>query len=440
MPFLGLPNIKTISRDEAGGQLRFVVESTTTPLCPHCHSDHLHKWTPKKDQHFMDIPTHGHPTAIWLDRKRWKCVTCGKTFLEHLEWVNDSRKMTKRLAEFIKKESLKETFASLSEAIGVDPKTIKNVFEEHVATLQNNFHFETPEILGIDEIHLMKKPRGIFTNIGERTILDILKDRNKTTVISYLKTLVTKKIQLVTMDMWRPYRDAVTEVIPHAQVIIDKFHVVRLANHALEKVRKANRGILKPSQKRDLMHDRFILLKRNKELSDQEFFTLSHWLNNYEDLAKAYALKEAFYDIYDARDGKEAYNRYEIWESGLTSDIKPYFDDLHRAVNNWYKEIFSYFTYRHTNAYTESLNNIVRHIDRDGRGYSFEVLRAKLIYTHGIIKQKTVRSGNSYNRDAFMVGKSTYGDMMKMSTASREKTLYYGADIARLENLVKYGQ
>lgn len=127
----------------------------------------------------------------------------------NLTWVDDTRKMTKRLAEYIKTESLKKTFASLSQIIGIDPKTIKNVFEEHVATLQNNFHFETPEILGIDEIHLMKKPRGIFTNIGEQTILDILKDRNKTTVISYLKTLDTKKIQLVTMDMWR--RAAITE-------------------------------------------------------------------------------------------------------------------------------------------------------------------------------------------------------------------------------------
>lgn len=83
--------------------------------------------------------------------------------------------------------------------------------------------------------------------------------------------------------------------------------------------------------------------------------------HNYEDLAKAYALKESFYDIYDARDGKEAYNRYETWESGLTADIKPYFDDLHRAVNNWQKDIFSYFTYRHTNAYTESLKYCTSH-------------------------------------------------------------------------------
>lgn len=440
MPFLGLPDIKTLSRDEAGDQLRFVVESTLVPSCPHCYSTHLHRWTPKKDQHFMDIPTHGKKTAIWLDRKRWKCVSCGKTFLERLDWADESRKMTKRLVKHIQAASLKETFTSLSDAIGVDPKTIKNVFEEYIQTLQNSYCFETPEVLGIDEIHLMKKPRGVITNIREKTIVDILKDRNKPTIINYLKSIDHSKVKLVTMDMWRPYRDAVSEVTPDAQIIVDKFHVVRMANDAMERVRKVNRGKLKPNQRRDLMHDRFILLKRQHELNDSEAFTLSHWINNYEDIATAYHLKESFYGIYEARDATEAYNRYEEWERGLTTDMRPYFDDLRKAVSNWHKEIFSYFSHRHTNAYTESVNNIIRHIDRDGRGYSFEVLRAKVIYTHGIIKQKTFRSGNGYSRDAFMVGKSTYGDMMNMTTATKEKTLYYGADIERIERMREFGQ
>ena len=65
------------------------------------------------------------------------------------------------------------------------------------------------------------------------------------------------------------------------------------------------------------------------------------------------------------------------------------------------------------------------------------MLKAKLIYTHGIIKQKTVRSGNGYNRDAFMVGKLTYGGSVGFSTLTGEKTLYYGADIAHLEHIVE---
>lgn len=40
-----------------------------------------------------------------------------------------------------------------------------------------------------------------------------------------------------------------------------------------------------------------------------------------------------------------------------------------------------------TNAYTESLNSLIRATDRIGRGYSFEVLRAKMLWAEGTIKK-----------------------------------------------------
>jgi transposase len=61
---------------------------------------------------------------------------------------------------------------------------------------------------------------------------------------------------------------------------------------------------------------------------------------------------------------------------------KEAFYPLTRAVNNWMPEIMAYFDHPVTNAYTESLNNLGRVMNRLGRGYSFEALRAKiLLYT-----------------------------------------------------------
>jgi transposase len=69
--------------------------------------------------------------------------------------------------------------------------------------------------------------RLVFTNIGENTILDLISSRKKQTVINALYRFKSlKKIKYVTMDMWRPYRDAVNAVLPHAVIVIDKFRVV----------------------------------------------------------------------------------------------------------------------------------------------------------------------------------------------------------------------
>src|SRR2546426_12341019 len=56
------------------------------------------------------------------------------------------------------------------------------------------------------------------------------------------------------------------------------------------------------------------------------------------------------------------------------------FHELVTVMGNWETEIFAYFDHPITNAYTESLNNLIRMTNRIGRGYSFNAIRAKLLY------------------------------------------------------------
>lgn len=64
----------------------------------------------------------------------------------------------------------------------------------------------------------------------------------------------------------------------------------------------------------------------------------------------------------------------------MTGRQKKQFKPLLRALNNWEKEILNYFKYGFTNAYTEGMNNMLGTIQEVGRGYSFDVLRAKVIH------------------------------------------------------------
>lgn len=117
------------------------------------------------------------------------------------------------------------------------------------------------------------------------------------------------------MDMWRPYKDAVNTVLPHAKVVLDKFHVVRMANQALDSVRKALRDKMTAKERRTLMRERFILLKRKHDLNERELFLLDTWLGNIPDLKEAYELKEEFYWIFDTNDPYEGIERYNQWKS-----------------------------------------------------------------------------------------------------------------------------
>ncbi|WP_231638408.1 hypothetical protein [Rubeoparvulum massiliense] len=87
--------------------------------------------------------------------------------------MDEKRASTKKLVVYIEKQSLSHTFFSIAEEISIDEKTVRNIFRDYVNRLEEKIIFETPQWLGIDEIHVIK-PRCIFTNIKERTMLDIL--------------------------------------------------------------------------------------------------------------------------------------------------------------------------------------------------------------------------------------------------------------------------
>jgi transposase len=80
-------------------------------------------------------------------------------------------------------------------------------------------------------------------------------------------------------------------VLPQARIVVDKFHVVRMANDALERVRKGLRKELKPSQSRTLKGDRKILLKRAHEVSDRERLIMETWTGAFPQLLAAYTTK-----------------------------------------------------------------------------------------------------------------------------------------------------
>jgi len=439
---LNLPNIKILDMKESEHDYRFLVESTTLSLshCPKCGTvANLYKHG-KKQQLFFDLPMHAKRVGIYVNRQRYKCRECNETFFENLPDMDVNRSVTNRLINWIQEASLEKTFTSVAEEIGVDEKTVRNIFNDYVAKLEAQTDFRTPKWLGIDEVHLLKSYRCVITDVENKSVIDILRKRNKDMVISYLSKLQDiDKIELVAMDMWRPYKDAVNMVAPHAKIVIDKFHVVKLANEALEKIRKANRQNVSAKERRQLMRDRYVLLTRRKDLNDfDDQIKLEVWTDMFPLLGQAYELKEQFFDIYEAKTVDEAYKLYQEWLSNVPKELMTYFEDLIKAMTNWEEEIFNYFTSPITNAYTESLNRLIKTINHIGRGYSFEALRAKILFTQGYRKVK--------RKKKFKEIEVTFGKMLPDQMPNWLKPEYewvyeeiYGADFSTLIKAIDEG-
>ena len=361
-------------------------EPTACPKCGQASGFLGHGTRP---QRVMDIPTHGKRASVTITRKRYRCRACGATFLQPVEGLHEGGSMTTRLVNHIRQASLTRTFADLAHEIGVDEKTIRNVFNAYVEHLDRIVKFPTPTVLGIDEVHLIGNARCVFTDPVAPSLIGMLEKRNKPDVIRFLQGLPDKeRVKVVTIDMWKPYRDAVRQVLPEAAIVVDKFHVVRMATDAVETVRRGLRDSMNTTVRRKMMRSRYLLLRRTHQLKPDDLDTLKQWTDQFPELYYAYTAKEQFYSIWELTDRADAEAAYGRWVDALDLRSERFFRPLVTAIGNWHKEVFAYFDHRFTNAATEALNGLIKIANRSGRGYSFRVLRAKMLYGRKVLKTK----------------------------------------------------
>lgn len=392
--FLHLPHLRTLAAQDLGDHYRVKAEGCVVPTaCPACFNA-LYRHGSQR-QTYMDTPMQDKRVLIEIDRKRYRCKACGKTLFEPLPAMDDKRHATSRLIEYIEARCLRKTFANLSRKIGVDDKTIRHVFDDYVAHLKETVVFETPEIMGIDEIKIVGQCRAVITNIEKLALFDMLPTRNKTDLLAYFRTVPDKqRVRVLNMGMLSVHRQVAQEQLPGRMIVADRSHVVRIANNALEAARKGIRKGLDQKGRIELKDGRKILLARRGDLDDRSLEKLDRWKDMFPVLVAAYEAKETFQDIWLHPSKADAMKAAQEWRESVPSELDFYFQELKGLLDSWWTEIFNYYDCPTTNAYTESMNNLANERNRMGRGYSLEAARAMLIYdSDARIEQKSVKYG-----------------------------------------------
>ena len=121
-------------------------------------------------------------------------------------------------------------------------------------------------------------------------------------------------------------------------------------------------------------------------------------------------------------------------------DARIVIDKFHviRAFTNWQPQILAYFDHPVTNAYTESLNSLIRVMNRLGRGYSFEALRAKILFTEGVHNKVKLKFRRREVMADDMAGRMAMFTRFQHDAPEAEKN--YGVDISTLARLIQEGR
>ena len=399
--------------------------------CPEC-GGRLYKHG-QRINHFADTPLQMQPVKIEVIRTRYRCSECKSMITPQLSFLDEKRRATHRLIQQVRKRCLDRTFTQLAEDTGVVVNTIKNITLDFMEELERDIKFETPTIMGIDELKLIGTYRCVITNLAMNSLYDMLPERTQDTLMPYFAKLPdADRVEWICSDMWRPFKKSFRLYLPNAKLVIDKFHVVRMASVALDTERKnLQSGMSRYARLNMKKHLRWLLLKRPNFLTEEQLEVLAQLEKLHPELKEAYDFKEQFYNIYEATTKNDAIQRFNDWERDIPKNIKS-FRDVAKTVNNNFEDIFAYWDapVRITNAYTEGHNGITRVANRMGRGYTFEVLRAKMLYNKVARSITTLTTPSSSS-------KQTKGDegLSTFPTKQDKIKLEYGAYIPTLVEL-----
>lgn len=240
---IGLSELEITEKmtDENNGCTYQATVKASPSECPECGSAHIVKHK-KHDRMVRDLNEYEHRVGIIIHGHRYQCKECGNTFGEELDCVDKSGRLTKRLIAKIRLECFDKTFKDIADEYGISQPSVKRIFEDYIDELSESYTLYSPQILGIDEVHLHSQYCGVFVDVLGQKIIEMTENINKATVKKFLKSLPENhKIQCVTMDMWQPYKDAVLDVLGDVPIVIDKFHIIKELNRVRE-VYRAGRG------------------------------------------------------------------------------------------------------------------------------------------------------------------------------------------------------
>jgi transposase len=363
--------------------------------CPACGvvSSRVHAWV---EQRVRDIP-HAGQVVVVVRKPRLVCTepACGRrTFTTATEQLPVRARCTTRL-----KTALLDAVIGSGRAVSEVAADLRVAWWTVQATV-NAAAVLLPEVdnlhvrrLGIDE-HRYRRVRwfrddqggwrrvepwmSTIVNADCGQVLGIVDGRDSAAVGGWLaerSQAWRDRIEVVAIDPSAAFKKAITEQLPNAQISVDPFHLVQLANLMVTRVRQ--RLIREREQRRGRKVDpawanRRLLLRSYDTLSPRAKARLDAVFDSddpTDELSAAWGVKEQLRRLLNVATVEQARTEKMILGCYVVAADMEETWRLWATIQAWWPAIEVLIEHRVTNARTEAANTGIKHIKRTGRGY-----------------------------------------------------------------------
>lgn len=247
------------------------------------------------------------------------------------------------------------------------------IINAYVETARAKEDFSDVKRIGVDETSVKKGHNYVtfFFDLDQRKLLFGTEGKDNETVKEFVADLKKHggdpdQITDAAIDMSKAFIKGIKEQLPNAVTTFDKFHLIKLMNEALGKIRAEEAKQFPEVMKKS----RFLFLKNHENLTLEEQDRIDTMLTNqcYKSI-EAYTHKLNLQNVYFAKNRHEAEILLKQWLKKTSKSSIGLIQKMAKTVKDHWDGILSHFDSRLTTGYLEGINSLIQAAKARARGY-----------------------------------------------------------------------
>lgn len=388
---LGLNGFRVLAAYEEPTELSVVVETLAgeAMFCRSCGS--RAEAQDRMPVPLRDLPCFGRPVRLVWRKRRWRCPEpwCGnRTWTEECEAARPRLLMTARAGVEVTRQvgELARPVSSVARENGLAWGTVMSAVRYYGQPLVDaSDRVGQVQAAGLDETKFLSATGKHATqyvtsvvDLDRRTVVDLVEGNSADDIARWCTSRprsFLRAIKVVATDLTESYRTGISPYLDHALRVADPFHVVRLANRAVDQVRRRvqNQLLGHRGRKHDpLFRIRKLLDAGVERLGERGYERLLLGLrigDPDQEVLGAWLAKESVRDVYLTEDAEEAATLLDKAIVGCQQDAVPELRALGRTLQRWRPEILNHHRTGASNGPTEGMNLCVKKVKRCGHGF-----------------------------------------------------------------------
>jgi transposase len=386
----GVRDYRYVKAEYVEGGVIFTIErKTATCRCAVCGSENV--WRQGTVTRPFRAPSiGGRPVTLRAEIPRLLCHDCGKTRQAAIGFADPRRTYTKSFERYVLELSQHMTIKDVAEHLGVSWDVAKDIQKRHLRKKFAKPKLKRLRQIAIDEISIGKGHRyvTIVLDLESGAVVHVGEGKGGESLLGFWKRLRASgaRVEAVATDMSPAYIDAVTRHLPHATLVFDRFHVIKLYNDKFQNC-DATCTVNLPTRCRKTHSKgvRWLLLKRPEHLDEsrREPERLEEALRLNEPLALAYYLKDELNEIWEQDDQETAHALLMDWILYAESTGIRTLQQFAKTLRFHALGILAYYDHPISTGPLEGTNNKIKTMKRQAYGFrDAEFLKLKIYAIH----------------------------------------------------------